>query len=396
MHSQQQQPISFFRRISNRLHVAHPTRRFKRPHRQGNIQQHRSSSQHHDHHTQHPSSHRHHTSASSTTSSVRRATQEATRQAAAVTGPPTSSFLIHSASSTASSSPPPPPPPLPPVPLNSSRNSIISSSDTTYLNELLSSAVFRDNNSVHSSSQEQQRGNSFLRYLQFPLRMQDNTATTSSSNTTPPQSSASSTTSRRMHILVIEYRTNSSTNPVEDTTTPLTPPPTYRFLGLRRPRSEVSTTSSTETIQSMPLSMNSTQTGSRNMAASQQQEGQWIVYVLNGSNNNSTNATPLQALSSSLVLEDNPSYEDLLWLTNMLGPARPNTTTQAAVDEAIPVTQWSNQDIKDEQCLVCLDEFAFKQPVRVLKCHHVFHRECVDRWLCEAHNSCPVCRGVPV
>ncbi|GAN07969.1 hypothetical protein MAM1_0184c07474 [Mucor ambiguus] len=389
MHSQQQRPVSFLRRISNRLHVAHPTRRFGRPNRQSNIQ-HRSfsssSSQHHHTQQQHRR-HQHHTSASSTSSSVRRATQEATRQAAAATGPPTSSFLMHSASSTSTTPPPPPP-----VPLNSSRNSIVSSSETTYLNELLSSAVFRDNNSVYSSNQEQQqqRGNSFLRYLQLPLRMQD----TASSNTTPPQSSASSTTSRRMHILVIEYRTN-STNPVEDTTTPLTPPPTYRFLGLRRPRSEVSTTSSTETIQSMPLSMNSTQTGNRNIAASQQQEGQWIVYVLNN-NSTTTNPTPLQALSSSLVLEDNPSYEDLLWLTNMLGPARPNTTTQAAVDEAIPVTQWSNEDIKDEQCLVCLDEFAFKQPVRVLKCHHVFHRECVDRWLCEAHNSCPVCRGVPV
>lgn len=371
----QQRPVSFFRRISNRLHVTHPTRRFGRPNRQ-NL--HHRTQNHHPHH------HHYHTSASSTTSSVRRATQEATRQAAAVTGPPTSSFLLHPTSSTSTSPPPPPP-----VPLNSSRNSIISSSDT-YLNELLSSAVFRDSNSVHSSSHEQQRGNSFLRYLQIPLRMQD-------SNTTPPQSSASSITSRRMHILVIEYRTNNSSNanPAEDTTTPLTPPPTWRFLGLRRPRSQVSTTSSTETIQSMPLSMNSTQTGNRNATTSQQQEGQWIVYVLNN-NNTTANATPLQALSSSLVLEDNPSYEDLLWLTNMLGPARPNTTTQAAVDEAIPVTQWSNEDIKDEQCLVCLDEFAFKQPVRVLKCHHVFHRECVDRWLCEAHNSCPVCRGVPV
>ncbi|KAL9557355.1 hypothetical protein MBANPS3_001429 [Mucor bainieri] len=375
MHSQQQRPVSFFRRISNRLHVAHPTRRFGRPNRQASVRHHHHHHHHQQqqqqHHTQQQyqyQRHQHHTSASSTTSSVRRATQEATRQAAAVTGPPTSSFLIHSASSTSTTPPPPPP-----VPLNSSRNSIISSSDTTYLNELLSSAVFRDSNSVHSSSQQeqqQQRGNSFLRYLQLPLRMQD----TASSNTTPPQSSASSTTSRRMHILVIEYRTNNNTNPVEDTTTPLTPPPTYRFLGLRRPRSEVSTTSSTETIQSMPLSMNSTQTGNRTLAASQQQqqqqEGQWIVYVLNSNNTTNANATPLQALSSSLVLEDNPSYEDLLWLTNMLGPARPNTTTQAAVDEAIPVTQWSNEDIKDEQCLVCLDEFAFKQPVRVLKCHH--------------------------
>ncbi|KAI8636551.1 hypothetical protein BD408DRAFT_425937 [Parasitella parasitica] len=355
-----QRPVSFFRRISNRLQATHPARRFGIPSR-------------HNQQT---------TSASSTTSSVRRATQEATRQAAAATGPPTN-FLIQSSSLSPTPSPPP-------VPLNSSRNSIMSSD--THTNDQLPSAAFRDNNSVYSSSHESQRGNSFQRYLQAPLRMQD----------TPPQSSASSATSRRMHILVIEYRTNNSNsinsinsnNSIpEDTTAPLTPPPTYRFLGLRRPRSQVSTTSSTETIRSMPLSMNSAQTNIRN-ASQAQQEGQWIVYVLN-SNNLNSNSAPLQTLSSPFALDDNPSYEDLLWLTNMLGPARPSTTTQAAVDEAIPVTQWSSE-IKDDQCLVCLDEFAVKQPVRVLKCHHVFHRECVDRWLCEAHNSCPVCRGVPV
>ncbi|CEP09943.1 hypothetical protein [Parasitella parasitica] len=390
-----QRPVSFFRRISNRLHATHPARRFSRPGR-------------HNRQT---------TSASWTTSSVRRATQEATRQPAAATGPPTN-FLIQ-VSTLSSTTPSPPPLPSssspPPtqaaaattaaavaVPLNSSRNSIMSSD--TQLNDLLSSttAVFRDNNSVHSSSHESQRGgNSFVRYLQVPLRMQD----------TPPQSSASSTTSRRMHILVIEYRTNNNNSSSnngsipEDTTAPLTPPPTHRFLGLRRPRSQVSTTSSTETIQSMPLSMNSAHTNHRNTPHSHQ-EGQWIVYVLNSSNSNGNgngnntgngsgngNSTPLQ--SSPFVLDDNPTYEDLLWLTNMLGPVRLNTVTQAAVDEAIPVTQWSNE-IKDDQCLVCLDEFAVKQPVRVLKCHHVFHRECVDRWLCEAHNSCPVCRGVPV
>jgi hypothetical protein len=98
-------------------------------------------------------------------------------------------------------------------------------------------------------------------------------------------------------------------------------------------------------------------------------------------------------------MDDNPTYEDLLLLTQMLGPARPSTTTQAAVDEAIPAVDWSDdtkKELKDDQCLVCLDEFDLKQSVRILRCHHVFHKECVDRWLCEAHNSCPVCRRIPV
>ncbi|KAI8982447.1 hypothetical protein BDF20DRAFT_817294 [Mycotypha africana] len=392
-------PVSFFKRISNRLHVTHPARRFGRSRsnnattlttatqntgtdnrinsRQRQQQDRRSSSsntsRHHYRNTLH-------TSSASITSSVRRATQEAARSAAAATGPPAfTSFLIQPQHTNNNNS--------------SSRNSLISTS-TYENNNFLKNEIITNDNSNHLN-------------------------TTGASTTTSHggvQSSASSTsTSRRMHILVIEYRPNSTNTATTQQMTPLEPltaPPTYRFLGLRRPRSEVSTTSSTETIQSMPLSMNSTQTNNRSILSASA-EGQWIVYVLNpnnnsmpsvghNNNNNNNNATlnsHLQALSSSLILDDNPSYEDLLWLTNILGPARPNTTTQQAVDEAIPVISWSNdtkKELKDYQCLVCLDEFATKQPVRVLKCHHVFHRECVDRWLCEAHNSCPVCRGVPV
>lgn len=306
-------PLSFFRRISNRLST-HPTRRFGQ------------------HRTDTPTIH---ASASSATSSVRRATQEAARAAAAVTGPPTS-FLLQT-----------------PTHSSSSRNSITSSdsTNTTFWNELLGSPVFRET---------ENGGNSFLRYLQIPLRVQQEINATM--DEPPPQSSP---TGRRMHILVIEYRSTIDNLPAST--------PTYRFLGLRRPRSQVSSNSSTDTIQSMS---NNTENN-----------GQWVVYVLNRQH-------AFQALSSS-VLEDNPTYEDLLWLSNMLGPVRPNTTTQAAIDEAIPIIGWSDQ-LKDDSCLVCLDDFKLKQPVRVLKCLHVFHRECVDRWLCESHNSCPVCRGVPV
>lgn len=332
-------PVSFFRRISNRLHVTHPTRRFGR--NRNNQQPDVSHSQQNAIET--PSRY-----TSSTTSSVRRATQEARRAAAAVTGPPQlGNYLSRPVN-------------------NSSRNSIMSSESTNtshLLNELLSQQP--------QQQQQQSSGNSFIQYLQIPLRMQQEIN---------DSASAASSTSRRMHILVIEYRPNN-----EDNNAPLTPPPTFRFLGLRRPRSEVSTTSSTETIQSMPLSTYSTQTNA-NSRLIQQEGGQWVVYVLN---------------QQSLISEDNhlTSYEDLLWLSNLLGQVRPNTTTQAAVEEAIPATVWSDdtkKQVNHEQCLVCLDEFALKQQVRILKCHHVFHRECVDRWLCEAHNSCPVCRGVPV
>ncbi|XP_030522421.1 RING-H2 finger protein ATL57 [Rhodamnia argentea] len=43
-------------------------------------------------------------------------------------------------------------------------------------------------------------------------------------------------------------------------------------------------------------------------------------------------------------------------------------------------------------CAVCLRDFEAEEVVKAIPwCSHVFHAECIDRWLC-AHPSCPVCR----
>lgn len=149
----------------------------------------------------------------------------------------------------------------------------------------------------------------------------------------------------------------------------------------------------------MPLSVHSSRTAATHQQQQQQQQpssehGHWVIYVL------STTQPPSTAGAGGSILPENPTYEDLLWLSSVIGTARPVTTTQAAIDATLPVVPWSDETKQrvrcTERCLVCLDDFVPKQSVRVLKCCHVFHKECVDRWLCETHNSCPVCRGVPV
>ncbi|KAI9663005.1 MAG: hypothetical protein M1821_008052 [Bathelium mastoideum] len=48
----------------------------------------------------------------------------------------------------------------------------------------------------------------------------------------------------------------------------------------------------------------------------------------------------------------------------------------------------------EQRCLVCLCEFEVKDSARKLvKCGHLFHRECIDQWLTTGRNSCPLCRG---
>ena len=45
-------------------------------------------------------------------------------------------------------------------------------------------------------------------------------------------------------------------------------------------------------------------------------------------------------------------------------------------------------------CAICLEEFNKESTVTTLECHtnHIFHSSCLDRWILQEHNTCPVCR----
>ncbi|KAI9257568.1 hypothetical protein EDC94DRAFT_500566, partial [Helicostylum pulchrum] len=257
-------------------------------------------------------------SGSSTTSSVRRATQEATRAAVAVTGPPAlPSFIMQTPTQTSGES--------------------ITSATESFWNELITSPAFGETTNTDNSN---------LRYLQVPLSQQQQEVYAAAYGRSPIHPLSFSASSRRMHILVIEYSSPENNSNTANTGDSL---PGYRFLGLRRPRSEVSTSSSTDTIQSMSLSVDHNQP----IIPPPENGGQWMIYTVDNQNS-------FQALYSALFHEYIPSYEDLLELGTLLGTGRPLTTTQAVIDESIPFTGWSHEFI-DESCLVCLDEFELKQ-----------------------------------
>lgn len=135
----------------------------------------------------------------------------------------------------------------------------------------------------------------------------------------------------------------------------------------------------------------------------------WIIYVLGGSypENHPILTTP------SLFTE-NPTYEDMMLLSTLLGPAKAPVASESDVqsagglyeivvvdsrneDEAIAVDQPSrlaavvHPETKGEndpervslelghRCLVCLCDFEAKETARrLVKCGHVFHKECID------------------
>lgn len=47
----------------------------------------------------------------------------------------------------------------------------------------------------------------------------------------------------------------------------------------------------------------------------------------------------------------------------------------------------------NKQCLLCLKKYAENSVIRKLFCGHIFHRNCIDGFLLEDYNSCPICGG---
>ena len=56
------------------------------------------------------------------------------------------------------------------------------------------------------------------------------------------------------------------------------------------------------------------------------------------------------------------------------------------------------QDRKDvinsEFCTICYDKFEDDNLIRVLKCKHYFHNKCIEKWLIECENTCPICKKI--
>ncbi|KAF5446685.1 hypothetical protein F2P56_032294 [Juglans regia] len=71
----------------------------------------------------------------------------------------------------------------------------------------------------------------------------------------------------------------------------------------------------------------------------------------------------------------------------------PREGLDASVIATIPLFEYSSEEQKALECVICLSPFEEKQLGRNLpKCHHGFHLECIDMWL-SSHSNCPICRA---
>lgn len=61
--------------------------------------------------------------------------------------------------------------------------------------------------------------------------------------------------------------------------------------------------------------------------------------------------------------------------------------------EALPVCEYDDlgPNEEDHLCVICQDQFTTNDNIMSMPCRHVFHNDCLKRWL-ELHNTCPTCR----
>ncbi|KEH34204.1 putative transcription factor C2H2 family [Medicago truncatula] len=47
---------------------------------------------------------------------------------------------------------------------------------------------------------------------------------------------------------------------------------------------------------------------------------------------------------------------------------------------------------EDVECVVCLCKIEEGDEISVLRCDHMYHKHCLDKWLSFKNHTCPLCR----
>ncbi|CAE7078486.1 unnamed protein product [Rhizoctonia solani] len=97
-------------------------------------------------------------------------------------------------------------------------------------------------------------------------------------------------------------------------------------------------------------------------------------------------------------------HPDELWMLNeFLGQVKPPTVSRDDIAKA-GLRIVKGTEVKElaetkavtenctERCLICLDDYADDEDLRIMNCKHMFHKDCVDRWMETGRNNCPACR----
>jgi|TARA_B110000046_G_scaffold31522_1_gene33532 hypothetical protein len=50
------------------------------------------------------------------------------------------------------------------------------------------------------------------------------------------------------------------------------------------------------------------------------------------------------------------------------------------------------KDFDNNECIICLDAMLINDKVRILECSHMYHYECINKWIEKKKQiNCPIC-----
>ncbi|CDO74569.1 hypothetical protein BN946_scf184771.g5 [Trametes cinnabarina] len=86
------------------------------------------------------------------------------------------------------------------------------------------------------------------------------------------------------------------------------------------------------------------------------------------------------------------SYEALWELAELLGQVKPQVASWEDIEKSdLQIVKFSELEQYErdgkvasnctERCLICLDDYQTDDDVRLMRCRHAFHKDCVDKWL---------------
>ncbi|KAL5572268.1 hypothetical protein UlMin_021865 [Ulmus minor] len=114
------------------------------------------------------------------------------------------------------------------------------------------------------------------------------------------------------------------------------------------------------------------------------------------------NRTTLFSFSSS-NFQENPTFQE----NENPSASSSSSSSIQFIRESLSLTTFGEiterlpSDCQWDTCAVCLNQLKNRDEVRELRnCCHVFHKDCLDRWLDhdhdhhqETHKTCPLCRA---
>lgn len=73
-----------------------------------------------------------------------------------------------------------------------------------------------------------------------------------------------------------------------------------------------------------------------------------------------------------------------------------NPTTNISTPQELGIRRFQEDELgssESVECAVCLCKIEEGEEIRELRCDHLFHKVCLDRWMGCGRKTCPLCRN---